>query len=392
MTRTYQSEFASVRILGISGLANAKRFKRSQWPGLDEREYSISPGLDVAAALVIDGGLVALKASEAEERSSGKQAGGFPIDAVQDCLAEANLTYRDIDTLVHAYDYSAYEELYLLSKSDAAFYREVLSGEALWAQVHRYLPKLPTERVRQVPHHLAHAAGAYFPSGWTDCAVLVVDGLSEGQGVTSYFVRGGHFEEIKEIVTANSIGVLLGLVAMHLGFAFQNAEDKVVRLALDGDPDRFRPFFELAVQLARDGSILIPPLWRNKTRRDQEFYLETRRYLTEYLGPARLPSDEVLQRHRDIAAALQECLGRVLIHCCRYLRLVTGLPRIAIAGDIALNYGAGRHLLEAGVFEEVFEPDALGDDGAAVGAALLGALAGIGATRSLVAGGDIEAG
>ena len=379
-----------MHILGISGLANAKPFKRSQWPGLDEREYSISPGLDAAVALVINGKLAALSASKAEERS--KQSGGFPIDAVQECLSQAKLAYQEIDALVHAYDYSAYEELYLISKSGAAFYREVLSGEALWEQVHRYLPKLPTERVRQVPHHLAHAAGAYFTSGWTDCAVLVVDGLSEGQGVTAYFVRGGHFEEIKEIVTANSIGVLLGLVGMHLGFAFQNDEDKVTRLALDGDPSRFRPFFELAVQLARNGSILIPPLWRNKTRRDQEFYLETRRYITEYLGPARLPSDEVVQRHRDIAAGLEECLGRVLAHCCRYVRLVTGLPRIAVAGDIALNYGAGRHLLEAGVFEDIFFPDARGDDASAVGAALLAARGMGGIIPSLVVGHEKQAG
>ena len=58
MTRTYQSECASMRTLGISGLANARRFKRLQWPGLEEREYSIAPGLDPAVALVIDGRLV----------------------------------------------------------------------------------------------------------------------------------------------------------------------------------------------------------------------------------------------------------------------------------------------------------------------------------------------
>jgi carbamoyltransferase len=379
-----------VRVLGISGLANAKPFKRSQWPDLDEREYSILPGSNGAAAMVVDGELIALQESGTEERSNQKRADDFQFSAMQECLARVNLTYKDIDALVHAYDYSPYEELYLISKSGAALYREVLSREALLKQLRRYFPKLPKERVRQVPHHLAHAAGAYCTSGWTDCVVLVIDGLSEGQGITAYFVRGGHFEEIKEIVLANSIGAFLGLIAMHLGFAFQDDEQKVMQLARDGDPSRFRPFFELAVQLGREGSILIPPLWRNKARRDQEFYLATRRYISDYVGPAKLPSDEITQRHRDIGAGLDECLGRVLLHLCRYLRTVTGVPRIAIAGDFAVNYQVSRHVIGAGVFEEVFMPDASGDDGSAVGAALLGAMAEAGTNRTLLPWRDIE--
>jgi predicted NodU family carbamoyl transferase len=69
---------------------------------------------------------------------------------------------------------------------------------------------------------------------------------------------------------------------------------------------------------------------------------------------------------------------------------VTGVPRIAIAGDFAVNYQVSRHLIGAGVFEEVFMPDASGDDGSAVGAALLGAMAEAGTNRTLLRWRDIE--
>ena len=66
-----------MRIIGISGLANAMSFKRSHWPGLDEREYRISQGHDSAAALVSNGEILA---AAAEERFSlKKHSGDFPL-------------------------------------------------------------------------------------------------------------------------------------------------------------------------------------------------------------------------------------------------------------------------------------------------------------------------
>ena len=51
--------------------------------------------------------------------------------------------------------------------------------------VHRDLPGFPDERVKAVRHHLAHAASAFFTSGWDDCVVLVADGMGEVHGVTA---------------------------------------------------------------------------------------------------------------------------------------------------------------------------------------------------------------
>jgi non-ribosomal peptide synthetase component F len=48
-----------MKVMGISGLENAVPFKHATWPGLDEREYRITQGMDAAAALVVDGKLVA---------------------------------------------------------------------------------------------------------------------------------------------------------------------------------------------------------------------------------------------------------------------------------------------------------------------------------------------
>lgn len=360
-----------MRIIGISGLANIADFQRSHWPGLDERDYLISPGNDAAAVLVVDGELLAAAREESFNRRP--HTGDFPIQAIQYCLSHEKLGYEDIDLLVHSYDYSEYEELYLQGGITEELYRTVLSKQALLAKVKRYLPNFPENRVEQVPHHLAHAASAYFRSGWEEGVVLVADDLNVGPAVTVYHARGPELKEIQEIFAPNSIGIFFGLVAMHLGFDFSGAQDKVIHLSRNGDPERFRSFFNQAIELGHEGTVLVRPLWLNKTRKEREFYLATRRYLVERLGSAKKAGDEITQTHRDIAAGLQECMVRVILHMCRHLRGVTGLPRIALAGEVALNNQVNAGLMQAAIFDEIFIAPAPGNDGSALGAALLSA-------------------
>src|SRR5256886_7388740 len=100
------TEGPSLNIIGISGFEGSIPFKRAHWPSLDEREYRISQGHDSAAALVVDGMVVA---AVAEERiSPRKHTGGFPRGAVAYCLADAGLGIQDVDGLAHGFDHAPY--------------------------------------------------------------------------------------------------------------------------------------------------------------------------------------------------------------------------------------------------------------------------------------------
>src|SRR5207237_9055436 len=88
-----------------------------------------------------------------------------------------------------------------------------------------------------------------------------------------------------------------------------------------------------------------------------------------YLVKAGLPEDEITDDHRDAAAALQQCLDRVMLHICTSFGRRTGLRRLALAGGVALNCTANGRLLRCGAFDDVFIQPAAGDDGSALGAA-----------------------
>ena len=357
-----------MNILGISGLEPAMAFKKANWPGLDEREYRISQGHDSAAALVVDGVPVAAAAEERFNRQ--KHSARFPIGAIGYCLGEAGLKLDDIDLIAHSFDYAPYRRAYSIHPITARFYSEVCSREALLSLANRDLPGFPAQRIQHVNHHLSHAASAYYTSGWDDCLVVVVDAMGESHSASVYRGRGGKLEMLAETSALNSIGILYSLITLHLGFDFNSDEYKIMGLAPYGDPRRFRAFFDDAVQLCPDGSIRIPMLMQNRTRDERENYTATRQYLRRGLIPARRPEDEITSDHRDVAAALQECLDSVMLHICGFWGGATGSRRLALAGGVALNCTANGRLLKSGLFDEIYVQPAAGDDGAALGAAL----------------------
>lgn len=357
-----------MNILGVSGLQNSVPFKQLHWPGLDPREYRISQGHDSAAVLVCDGSLMA---ASAEERFSRKKhTGDFPIGAISYCLSETGLTIDDVDEIAHGFDYSPYRELYSMDPVSAKLYCEVFSKEALVSQITRHFPGYPEERVHQINHHLAHAASAYFTSGWDKCLVIVIDAMGEAESVSIYRADAGRLALVRQISANDSIGILYSLVTLHLGFDFNSDEYKIMGLAPYGDPTRFRSFFEEVVELRNHGSIRIPILSMNKSRTERENYYATRNYLDKHLITRRPPEADITRDHQDVAAALQECLERVVTHICKYFGAATGIKHLALAGGVALNCTANGKLVRSGVFDEVYVQPAAGDDGSALGAAL----------------------
>jgi carbamoyltransferase len=355
-------------VLGISGFENSMPFKKAHWPGLEEREYRISQGHDSAAVLLVDGEVVA---GAAEERFSRKKhTGDFPISAIQYCLAAAGIKANDVDEIAHGFDYMPYRAAFLLDPISAEQYDQVFSPERLLAQVNWHLPGFPLHRVQPVNHHLAHAASAYYTSGWDECLLVVIDGMGEAHSATVYETHDNQIEKLREISAKDSIGILYSVITLHLGFDFNSDEYKIMGLAPYGDPSRYRRFFEEAVEFLDDGTIRIPPLRMNSARDDRETYGATRRLLEQRLIPRRAPDAEITDDHRDVAAALQECLDKVMLHICGHFGRTTGLRRMAMAGGVALNCTANGKLLQSGIFDDIYVQPAAGDDGTALGAAL----------------------
>ena len=352
-------------VLGYSGLDASLAYARKDGD-LRPGEDRMVQGLDSAAALLVDGRIIA---AAAEERFSlEKHTNRFPSNSIRFCLEAAGIAADRIDAVAHGFNYARHAELF--RQLDRKYYDAVLAPERQIEMLNGMLgAHLSPDRFCPVDHHLAHAASAYFPSGFDEALCIVTDGMGEIASLTVYAVKKGKFTALDSIPVSSSVGILYGLVTRHLGFKFNADEYKVMGLAPYGDPARYRAFFEGITQLSENGKYAIKygnlPIKRDPRHRG------FRRYLHERVIAAPESSDELSQAHCDFAAAAQECLERILLHVAAHWRKRTGLSRLCMAGGVALNCTFNGKLEQQGLFDEIYVQPAAGDDGTALGAALV---------------------
>jgi carbamoyltransferase len=358
-----------VNLLGISGLANSPVFKRETMPGLSPRQYRLAQGADSAAALIVDGEIAAAAAQERFSRVKGTYE--FPADAITYCLQAAGLTISDIDYVAHNFNYEPYEDFFRRDPYLARQFDRVYSRTVLLQLLAEAYPAVEwSSRLIQVPHHLAHAASAYYASGFQDAAVLVADGIGEFHSTTTMTGSAEGLDVIRQVPGLNSIGMLYGLVTLYLGFFMNFDEYKVMGLAPYGDSTKYLEPMRRLVCLEPNGMYRTPILFANRTVEERETYAGTLAELERTFGPAREPEAPIEERHQDIAAALQQVTEEALLHVLRQLKADTDLPALCMAGGVALNCTANATVRASGLFDAMFVQPAAGDDGTSLGAAL----------------------
>jgi carbamoyltransferase len=226
-----------------------------------------------------------------------------------------------------------------------------------------------------LPHHLCHAASAFYPSPFDVAAVMTVDGYG-GDATTAYY-RGAGFdlEPLGQVELPHSLGLLYELATNYLGFLGSSDEYKVMAMAALGRPT-FAPIFRDLVERGEGGDYRVRgPL-----------------VLGERLGPHRKPGAPLEQRHFDVAASLQAVLEERVIDIASWLRERSDANSLCLAGGVALNGVLNGHLRRSGLFRNVWVPPAAGDAGTAVGAALLVAAREDGAASRVAARHDARLG
>jgi natural product biosynthesis luciferase-like monooxygenase protein len=359
----------NMNIIGFSGLSNSYSFKQKQFPGLSNREYNIAQGFDAAAVLVGRNGVVAAAAEERFTRQ--KATGAFPINAIRYCLKAANLKLEDIDYYAHGFSYEPHKSAFQTDDFARRQYEEVFAPEVQKRFLTEHFGSLDWDKkFIAVPHHLAHAASAFYLSGFEDALILISDGMGEVQSMTVATGQGTDIKILTDVSAFHSLGTLYGVFTHYLGFYINSDEYKVMGLAPYGNPRRFFDQIMEFVSLRNDGTYTLPVFAHNHTREEQETHAGVLRFLAEKFGPPRDPESEITQLHKDLAASLQSVLQTCQLHVLRHFRRQTGQKNLCLAGGVALNCSSNGLIKRSDLFDRVFVQPAAGDDGTALGAAL----------------------
>jgi carbamoyltransferase len=336
-------------------------------------------GHDCSAALLIDGELVAFAAEERFSRiKHGLNLAGktvLPRSAVQYCLSQAGVTWRDIDYIAHFCDFNMPavhhrfsmlsdelkgDQLQILKDQSLDIYENCLSREVLHKQLTR-IAGVAIDRSRLIPvrHHLAHAAGAFYSSGFDDALILTVDGFGEEESSLAARGTGSSIDIIDRTDLPTSLGMLYQVITAFLGFRSYGDEYKVMGLSSYGDRNRYRGVFRELVELRSNGRYAMSQITSPGLSRTLKDCFGTVAWHNGFSKKA-----------ADIAAGLQDTLEITLLHVLSHYRKLCDLNNLCLSGGVALNATANGVIKRSGLFDRVYIQPAAGDDGACLGAAL----------------------
>ncbi len=313
---------------------------------------------DGAAALLADGHLVAMV--EQERLSRRKQAWGeAAAEAISACLALAGIRLEDIAHVAFGWDEALYAAAHGAAFDEAAFLRAVFPP-ALFGDA-------PLPPVRYVRHHLAHAASAFWTSGFAEAAILVLDGRGELAATALAHGTARGIELLDERGLEDSLGTFYALAAEWCGLSYLGA-GKLMGLAAYGRPSEPMPLLATDCGYRFDG---LGPPDPDPSRR---FYHQQRDFLTGHFRRATYPhapgDGGAAMSYANFAASVQRALEEAVLGLARLARRRTGAADLCLAGGVALNCSLNARLAASGLFARLHVPPCAQDAGVSLGAAL----------------------
>ncbi|MDQ8703798.1 carbamoyltransferase C-terminal domain-containing protein [Streptomyces sp. LHD-70] len=362
-------------VLGCNGFSRVSEFfsERLGATGIN-KHYLL--GHDAAAALLIDGRLVA--AVEEERLNREKKTTDFPRHAIDWCLREAGITLDDVDVFAFPWNWSPRildeildgirtsplpeaEQAELMGTMRDLF-EQVVSHEAILADFEARTGHRPDPaKVRFVPHHLAHATTGYYLAGMKDSAFLVSDGRAERFSTLTGEIRDGRITVFDDTVTGSefSMGTLFSAITRFLGFVPNNDEYKVMGLAGYTAPPTPNPFVDHLLTLHDDGRYTFAKPLQTDDVHSHDALFE------EYFGPF----EDTLEYKARVAAAAQQMLNVATAHQVSRLEKRTDLDRLLFEGGVALNCLNNTPLFEGSRFADLHVSFGASDTGITIGAA-----------------------
>ena len=217
-----------------------------------------------------------------------------------------------------------------------------------------------------VPHHSSHAA-AFFVSPFEEALVLVMDGYGDDCSSSAWLGRGNRLERLWSTPIMNSLGLVYTFVTEYLGFAGFGDEGKVMALAAYGE-DTYVERFRKVIRPMPDGGYAVDMAYFS-----YDIFGQLRPFRAKFaaaFGPPRASGEPILDRHRDVAFALQAVTEEIVVHLVRALVERHEVRDLCLSGGVALNCVANAKILEQTDVRRVWVPPCASDTGAPLGSAL----------------------
>lgn len=214
---------------------------------------------------------------------------------------------------------------------------------------------------RNFDHHLCHAAAGFYSSPFSSSDIAVIDGYGEMTSTAFYSATNNRLKKIKGIPKSkNSLGFFYSFLCKACGFDPDMGEEwKVMGLAPYGKliPDLYNSLSKLIP--IKKGAFAKPYLTFDIAHYDRLIAKALRLLKNSEIKPS------------DVAHTGQKLFEDKMFNCLNQLHTHTGSMNLVLVGGCALNSSCNGKITQNTAYENVYVHNAPGDDGTAVGAAIL---------------------
>ncbi len=340
---------------------------------------------DSAAALIkaSELGCEILAAAQEERFSRQKFDDRFPYQAIAKCLETAGLGIHDVTAIVY------YEKPWLTFERLLETYlamapkglRSFLTAMPKWLsskfntrgllrkelKAHFHLKSSKVPPIYFSTHHLSHAASGFFPSPFSEAAVLCMDGVGEWATTSAWAGEKNSLKPLWQIAFPHSLGLLYSAFTGFCGFKVNSGEYKLMGLAPFGTPRFADEIKKHLIDIKEDGTFRLHLEYFDYL---VGFQMTSPAFEKLFGVPPRNPEEKIRDIDLDLAASIQAVTEEVILNLARSLRRETGAANLCLSGGVALNCVANGKILSEKIFDRIWIQPAAGDSGGALGAAL----------------------
>ncbi len=340
------------------------------------------------SAVLLKNGKVIFAASE-ERYSRIKHDRSFPIRAIKHALNFANIKPKDISYLTVGYPKRYFFTPFLESPFD--FFKtflgwirgrklrflsdcaNIVKGEFL-QNTNRALggTDFADVKIVNVDHHLAHAASAYYTSGFNKCLAVSMDAFgpkNNGKLISGavFSCNSGKIVPVEEISIDSSIGLFYTAITQALEFTPGDGEGKTMGLAAYGNSKlAYKKLKEISPYF-QNGNWHKSPMW-------MEMFFANRKEFRPIFNvlPIGIFLADVISKYgkENVAAAAQLILEEECVEYFAFLQKKYKVHLFALSGGVFLNVKMNQRIIDISGIEDIFVHPNAGDGGTALGSAL----------------------
>jgi carbamoyltransferase len=328
---------------------------------------------DSAAALIKDGKV--LGACEEERFTGIKHDSSFPINTINWLMELYSITPDSLDAICF-YENPEKKLDRIIESTKKGGWKNFFSRRRIisrnkksYNDIKGQLDDLRGKDTKIIfcDHHLSHLSYSYYTSPFKESALLSVDGVGEWE-TTSFALASSDIKKIGSIKFPHSLGMLYSTFTAFLGFKPNEGEYKVMGLAPYGDATLYIKKFKELYNTIENGGFELNMDYFTYEYSTNSMFNEKLSELFEI--PNRLPEDKLTQKHKDIAAALQQIYEFLFFRLLNTLYDQTKSENLCLSGGCAYNGTANGKILKRTKFKNLYIPPAPSDAGSSIGCAL----------------------